>query len=505
VTEPSAISHWPDIDAIERRCQALIRKPPRGLRPDRASAVRRWFEDRTPTSRRDALEAARYIPGGVQHNLAFNRPWALNICGAGPAHLIDVDDNRYIDFLAAGGPTLLGNNYEPVRSRVIELLHEAGPVTGLFHSYEVELARLICDLVPGVDQFRMLGSGTEGVMAAIRAARAFTGASEVIKVGGAYHGWSDQLVYGLRLPGTGALEATGIPPEAYAHTQEVWPNDIDALRELLAANRDRGGTAAVIVEPLGPESATRPVTRDYNERVREACDEFGALLVFDEVVTGFRVGLGGAQSYLGVRPDLTVFGKAVAGGYPAAGGVGGRADVMAVFAGGLSAVGRRAFVGGTLAANPLSCVAGYVSIRELARTGAPVLAGRAGDRLARGLQRLIAGYDLPYVVYNFGSIVHLHTSGVLHLDLNDPAAFAEIDPRKELLEDMGAAFTAEGVITLAGSRIYTTMAHTDAVIHDALHRFERVFAGVEGVEGYRGLVDDLVRSGELDGAAPIPG
>ena len=154
--------------------------------------------------------------------------------------------------------------------------------------------------------FRMLGSGTEAVMGAIRLARAFTGRKRVIKVGGGYHGWSDQMVYGLRIPGTGRREATGIPRGATKCTNEVFPNEIGSLRRQLWLNRLRGGTAAVIVEPLGPESGTRPVTKDYNKQVREVCNEFGALLIFDEVVSGFRMGMGGAQGYFGVRPDLTV-------------------------------------------------------------------------------------------------------------------------------------------------------------------------------------------------------
>ncbi len=212
----------------------------------------------------------------------------------------------------------------------------------------------------------MLGSGTESVMAAIRAARAFTGKKWVVKVGGAYHGWSDQMVYGLHVPGTWRFEAKGIPFGATALTREVFPNDLRALRRKLIENRALGGTAAVIVEPLGPESGTRPVPFGFNAAVRELCDEFGALLIFDEVVTGFRLGLGGAQGYFGVRPDLTVFGKCITGGYPMAGGVGGRRDVMERFASGIGGKsGERAYVGGTLSANPLSCAAGYFAITEM--------------------------------------------------------------------------------------------------------------------------------------------
>jgi glutamate-1-semialdehyde aminotransferase len=330
----------------------------------------------------------------------------------------------------------------------------------------------------------MLGSGSEAAMAAIRAARNFTGKDEIIKVGGAYHGWSDQLVFGTRIPGTGTYEAAGIPEGCLRHTQEFFPNDIDGeqgLRALLEENESQGGTAAVILEPIGPESGTRPVRRDFNGRVRDLCDEFGALLIFDEVVTAFRLGLGGAQGYFGVKPDLTVFGKCVAGGFPAAGGVGGRADVMSTFSAGIGSGGQRTLVGGTLSANPLSSAAGYYALLEMERTNAPVLAGRAGDELCRGLQTIIDDLDLPFFVYNHGSIIHLETHGVLLLDVTDPDFFAKVAQRKEIAEEMGAAYTAEGIITLAGSRLYSSMADTDDVVAEALEGFARALGNVEGV------------------------
>jgi glutamate-1-semialdehyde aminotransferase len=477
-----AISEWPDSDAIYARLKALTRQRQRPLRRERMAEVLRYFETKCAASRALTDEAKRYIPGGVQHNLAFNYPFPIAIERAEGAHLWDADGNRYIDFLQAGGPTVLGSNYAPVREQVIELLQRCGPVTGLFHEYELKLARLVNRFMPNVEMFRMLGSGTEGVMAAIRAARAYTGKKRVIKVGGAYHGWSDQMVYSLHIPGTRRLEATGIPRGATGATQEYYPNDLDALRRRLQRNRLRGGTAAVIVEPVGPESGTRPVPFDFNRRVRELCDEFGALLIFDEVVTGFRLGLGGAQGYFGVRPDLTVFGKCITGGYPMAGGVGGRREVMQHFAAGIGGAGERAYVGGTLSANPLSCAAGYHALLEMERTGAPVIAGRAGDRLTAGLNQIIARHNLPFVAYNQGSIVHLETSGVMLLDFRNPLKLLrELKPRKHMMEEMGAAYMAQGLITLAGSRMYTSMADTDAVIDDALDRFEYVLTGVEGV------------------------
>ncbi len=477
---PSAISAWPDVDTLYPRFAELVNQPMRPIRPTAMADVMGYFEQRCQASRRLAEQAKAVIPGGVQHNLSFNYPFALAFSTANGAHLRDVDGNRYIDFLQAGGPTLLGSNYAPVRQKVHELIDECGPVTGLLHEYEVKLAELVCRHMPAVEMLRLLGSGTEAVMGAVRLARTYTGHKWIIKVGGAYHGWSDQLVYGMRLPKTGRMEATGIPGGATAYTQECLPNDLDELRRKLRWNRLRGGTAAVLVEPLGPESGTRPVHRDYNAQVRRLCDEFGALLVFDEVVTGFRVGLGGAQAFFGVRPDITVLGKCLTGGYPMAGAIGGRREVMMSLVGGLGTTSRRAFVGGTLSANPLSCVAGYHAIVEMERTQAAQKAGRAGDRLRAGLDEIIQRRRLPYVTYNMGSIVHLQTSGVLLMDTSSLwklfRAKDEAKRRKHMMEEMGAAYTAHGLITLAGSRIYTSLADTDDVIDDALNRFDDVFA-----------------------------
>ena len=476
-TQQYAISEYPDVDDIYRRLDALIAQPMRPVRRDKLQEVLNYFDTKCSRSKELTDEARKLIPGGVQHNLAFNYPFPIAIEKADGAYLWDADGNRYIDFLQAGGPTVLGSNYAPVRDRVIEMLQTCGPVTGLFHEYELKLAQLINRFMPSVEMFRMLGSGTESVMAAIRAARTFTKKKKVIKVGGAYHGWSDSLVYGLHVPGTGRLEAKGIPRGATANTQEFFPNSLGALTRKLILNRLRGGTAAVIVEPVGPESGTRPVPRDFNQKVSELCNEFGALLIFDEVVTGFRLGMGGAQGYFGVKPDLTVFGKCVTGGYPMAGGVGGRADVIMRLAAGIGGVGERAYVGGTLSANPLSCVAGYYALLEMERTNAPVIAGRAGDRLTKGLQAIIEKHGLPFVAFNQGSICHLETSGVMLLDFRHPLRLAkELKPRKHMLEEMGAAYMANGLITLAGSRMYTSMADTDEVIDDALGRFETVLS-----------------------------
>nr|WP_225737319.1 aminotransferase class III-fold pyridoxal phosphate-dependent enzyme [Dyella acidiphila] len=478
----SAVSQWPDTDALYRRFDALVKQPMRPLKRDAMQRVLAHFEQRCQGSKRLAEQAAQVIPGGVQHNLAFNYPFPLAIAQVDGAHMTDVDGNRYTDFLQAGGPTLLGSNHPVVREQVRALLEHCGPVTGLLHEYEVKLAELVCDAMPGVDMLRMMGSGTEAVMGAIRLARAYTGKRRVIKIGGGYHGWSDQMVYGMRLPNTGRMEAIGIPRGATAGTQESLPNDLAAIRRKLQWNRLRGGTAAIIVEPFGPESGTRPVTRDFNAQLRKLCDEFNTLLIFDEVVTGFRAGMGGAQAYFNVQPDLTILGKCLTGGYPMAGAIGGKRDIMMMLVGGIGTTAKRAFVGGTLTANPLSCAAGYFALQEMQRTDAAAKAGRAGDRLRQGLEQIIERLGLPYVAYNMGSIVHLQTSGVMLLDTSSllklVRARHEAKQRKHMMEEMGAAYAAHGLITLAGSRIYTSMADTDEVIDDALNRFEDVLKQV---------------------------
>jgi len=479
-----AISYWPDAELLTSKGRRLVEQPVRPVRRDRMEKVLAYFQNRCKGSLVSTARAAKLIPGGVQHNLAFNYPFPLSIARAEGAYLWDVDENRYTDFLQAGGPTVLGSRYLPLLEKITPLLYTCGPATGLFHEYEYLLAELIHRHMPAVEMFRMLGSGTEACMAAIRAARNFTGKSNVIKVGGAYHGWSDQLVLGTRIPGSGRFEAAGIPESTTAHSQEFYPNDIDSekgLRALLEKNRFMGGTAAVILEPFGPESGTRPVQRNFNERVRDLCDEFGALLIFDEVVTAFRVGLSGAQGYFEITPDLTVFGKCVAGGFPGAGAIGGRADVMSTFAAGIGGGQQKTLVGGTLSASPLSAAAGYFAISEMERTNAPVLAGRAADRLCAGLQTIIDDLRLPFYVYNYGSILHLQTHGVLLVDIDHPAFFDEIGMRKKMAEEIGAAYTAAGLITLAGSRIYTSMADDDEVISQALAAFRLVLESVEGV------------------------
>ena len=491
------ISRWDDPKEIHAKLKELTDQPIWEVDDEYYNGEVLPYYDRCVKSKAIYEEAKNYIPGGVQHNLAFNKPFPMCMEKAEGAYMYDKDGNKYIDFLQAGGPTILGSNYKPVQDAAIELIQTCGPTTGLLHEAELLIAKEIHKHMPNVEMFRMLGSGTEAVMASLRIARIATGKKRIIKIGGAYHGWSDQMVYGLKIPGSRALlESHGIPKGAYRLTDEVRPNDLNMLEAMLKRNQLKGGTAGVLIEPVGPESGTRPVAKEYNKEVRKLCTKYGALMIFDEVVTGFRVGLGGAQGYFDVDPDLTIFGKIVAGGYPAAGGVGGKKEYAQLMAAGLATGKHRAYVGGTLAANPLSSLAGYTAIKEIEKTNACVVAGQMGDRLCDGLKELIDRYGLPFVAYNQGSIVHLECTGAMSFDFSSMSFMKSATGllkhkdmmyvRKDSMERMGAAYMANGIITLAGSRLYTSLADTPEIIDDALDRFENVFKHVKKTD--KGLI-----------------
>ena len=381
--------HYLDADEITKKLDALIRQPIYTIRKkDLEEYEQNYFYAKCLKSKEMIEKAKNVIPGGVQHNLAFNYPFPIVVTKASGCKLTDIDGNEYYDLLQAGGPTVLASNPPAVREQVIDLLNTCGPSTGLFHEFEYKLAKKISDCVPSVEMFRMLGSGSEACMCAARIARLKTGHKNILKMGGAYHGWSDQMAYGIRIPGTRGLQSRGVPNFVFKHTDEFFPNDIEDLERKLKLHQLDGGTAAVFIEPVGPESGTRPVSREFIRESERLAHKYGALLVFDEVVTGFRIGIHGAQGF-GVDPDLTIFGKVIAGGYPGAGGVGGHRDCMAYLGAGLDSSGKKvhkALCGGTMAATPISCCAGYYTICEIERTNACEKAGRMGDRLTKGLQ-----------------------------------------------------------------------------------------------------------------------
>lgn len=482
-----AISKYNDAAAVTKQLDELIKKPIYTIKPDVLKQYEEnYYGGKCKKSKEMIDEARAIIPGGVQHNLAFNYPFPLVFTKAQGMMLTDIDGNEYFDFLQAGGPTVLGSNPPEVREQVIDLLNTCGPSTGLFHEFEYKLAKKISDSIETVQMFRMLGSGTEACMAAVRVARLATKNKNIVKMGGAYHGWSDQLGYGIRIPGSKFTQANGVPLYIFKHTQEFFPNDLDSLERVLRANQFRGGTAAVFIEPVGPESGTRPLDFDFNRGVERLCRKYGSLLVFDEVVTGFRIGMAGAQGYFGVSPDLTIFGKVIAGGYPGAGGLGGKKEYMKYLGAGLdgSTKVKKALIGGTMAATPISCVAGYYTLEQIDKTDACRKAGEMGDRLTAGLQQLIKKHGLPFVAFNQGSICHLETVGTMHFAIDwskpwgIPKVLSATSERKKEMEHMGAAYMAEGLVTLAGSRLYTSAAYTPETIDEALNRFDRVFEHV---------------------------
>ena len=481
-----AIDEYLDAAKVTKDLDELIKKPIYSISPEKLKEYEtEYFDNKCAKSKAMITEAKEVIPGGVQHNLAFNHPFPIVIEKAEGAKLYDIDGNWYYDLLQAGGPTIIGSNDPVVRDAVIDLLKTCGPSTGLFHEYEYKLAKKISECVPSVDKFRMLGSGTEACMCALRVARLKTGKKNVLKMGGAYHGWSDQLAYGMRVPGTKGLQSPGVPGFVFKHTDEFFPNDLEDLERKLKRNQANGGTAAVYIEPVGPESGTRPVSKEFVRGCEYLAHKYGALLVCDEVVSGFRIGLSGAQGFYDINPDLTIFGKIIAGGYPGAGGVGGHEDCMAYLGAGLDNSGKKvtkAMCGGTMAATPVSCVAGYTAICEIEKRNACEVAGRMGDRLIKGIKESIAKYDLPFVAFNQGSICHLDTVGTMHfaIDWKKPWTIPDIlnqtDARKKEMQHMGAAYMAEGVVTLAGSRLYTSAAYTEEMIDDVISRFDKVFA-----------------------------
>ena len=306
-------------------------------------------------------EAKRFIPGGVNSPVR-----AFKAVGGTPpfierakgSRVWDVDGNEYIDFVASWGPMILGHAHPQVIEAVKEAA-ERGTSYGAPTALEVEMARMICSALPSMEMVRMVNSGTEAVMSAIRLARAFTGRDKVVKFAGCYHGHADGL---LVRAGSGAT-TLGVPdspgvPEGYASLTLIAPyNDLEALRALMKEHR--GEVACVVVEPVAGNMGVVPPEEGFLEGLRKICDEEGCLLIFDEVITGFRIGWSGAQGLYGVRPDLTCLGKIIGGGFPV-GAFGGRREVMER----LAPVGD-VYQAGTLSGNPLAMAAGLKTLQIL--------------------------------------------------------------------------------------------------------------------------------------------
>ena len=468
-----------DFSAIHERAHYVLENT-RRLRPEAEKECLAWFDTHCATSKTTIEEAKSAIPGGVQHNLANNYPFALNcVKGEGP-YLYDIDGNKYIDFIGAGGPSILGNNDPEVKQAVIDMLNSTGYLTGLYNEYEYKLAQKVKEFFPSVDKFRMMGSGSEACMAAIRAARSFSGKMNIVKLKGCYHGISDQLIYDIRYCGSKDAFSAGIPQECYKHISAVMVNDLEALEAQFIENEKNGGTACFIMEAMGQDSGVLPTTREYHKGVRELCDKYGVILIFDEVVTAFRLALGGAQEYFDTRADITVFGKIIGGGFASAGGFGGREDIMSVLTAGVAHIaGNKIVVGGTLTANPISCVAGYTTLCKLQREDVPNKLNAAAIEFTRKVTDIANKYDVPAIIASTGSILQIDLTGMKHV-----ATFPDYTPEQqaakrkfasERMTDFAMALAANGILTAGGNKTFLSYPALP-ILDDALKIYDKVFS-----------------------------
>lgn len=341
------------------------------------------------------------IPGGVNSPVRACRSVGtdpLFIRRAQGCRLFDADDNAYIDYIGSWGPMILGHRHPAVIAAILAVL-EQGTSYGAPTELEIELAEMIVEAVPSVEMVRMVNSGTEATMSAIRLARGYTGRDMIVKFDGCYHGHADALlveagsgVATLQIPGS-----SGVPASFVAHTLSLPYNDIDTVQRVMAEQGDR--IACVIVEPVAGNMGLVPPGDQFLQTLRQTTQKWGAVLIFDEVMTGFRVAYGGAQERYGISPDLTCFGKIIGGGLPV-GAYGGRRDIMAQVAP-LGSV----YQAGTLSGNPLAMAAGIATLKELKAPGFyEKLSGRAQTLIA-GLQSRAEKARIPVVCAAVGAML----------------------------------------------------------------------------------------------------
>jgi glutamate-1-semialdehyde 2,1-aminomutase len=353
-------------------------------------------------SRQLQLRAERFLPGGVDSPVRAFRavggdpPFVTHADGA---YLYDADGNRYLDFFGSWGPMILGHAFPPV-VQAIQQAAARGASFGASTAAEADLAELVTRCFPSVEKLRFVSSGTEACMSAIRLARGFTGRNFVVKFEGCYHGHSDAMLVkaGSGVATLGIPGSAGVPPETAMHTLALPYNDLDAVREVFTKWPDE--IACVIVEPVVGNAGTIPPAPGYLQGLREITAEFGALLILDEVMTGFRLSLGGAQQVYGVTPDLTTLGKIIGGGLPC-GAFGGRADVMEF----LAPLGP-VYQAGTLSGNPLAMAAGIATLGHLIAHEEDVYLTLEATttRIAEGVGRVAHEAGIPLTTNRVGSM-----------------------------------------------------------------------------------------------------
>jgi glutamate-1-semialdehyde 2,1-aminomutase len=358
----------------------------------------------TPGSALLAAKARALMPSGITHDSRHFDPHPLYVARAqGPAKW-DVDGNRYVDYYGGHGALLLGHNHPKVLAAVHVQL-DRGTHFGACHELEVRWAELICRMVPSAERVRFTASGTEATLMALRLARAFTGRRKLVRVRGHFHGWHDHMTGATQVdgsPGSGVLG--GIADAVLL----VDPNDTDGVTQLFDQHRD---IAAVIVEPTGAYFGRMPINSGFVATLRELTRAGGALLIFDEVVTGFRVAPGGAQQALGITPDLTALAKILAGGLPG-GAVAGRKDVLDLldFAAAKAAGREKIQHPGTFNANPLSAAAGVAALEIIAGTDACARANATGAALRSQMNEVLREEKMKWAVYGDYSGFHIYTN-----------------------------------------------------------------------------------------------
>ena len=347
-----------------------------------------------------AKRARKVMVGGVNSPVrAFKAVGGdpLFFTRAEGARMWDADDNTYIDYVGSWGPMLLGHTHPAVLTRV-EDAARMGFSFGACSEWEVLLAELVTERMPSIERIRMVNSGTEATMSALRAARGFTGKSRIVKFEGCYHGHGDGLLVKAGSGATtfGVPDSAGVPADVARATLTAHFNDLDSVREVVAG----GDVAAVILEPVAGNMGVVPPAEGFLEGLRELCTEAGVVLIFDEVMTGFRVARGGAQARYGITPDLTCLGKVIGGGFPV-GGYGGRAEIMDC----VSPVGP-VYQAGTLSGNPVAMAAGLATLEQCGEEVYRVAEERSAA-LEAGLRKAAAETGLDAGINRVGSMMTL--------------------------------------------------------------------------------------------------
>ncbi len=464
-----------DFEEITRRRRELISGPIFSIPDDEMEKIRKRLEKSTPKSKKLYAAARECIPGGVQHMLSVRDPYPLTIKKSLGSRMWDVDENEYIDFLMMAGPIVLGHNYPPLIEKILQVLQEEGIGSGWTSEWEIRASELIVRHMKNVDLVRFFQSGTEANIAAVRLARAYTEKKKIIRVGGSYHGWHDEMVYDMQIPHSGTFQAHGVPEEHYSNVLSIGPNDINALEQAFEeGERNGGGVAGIVLEPAGGESGGITVDPSFQMRCRELCDHYKSLLIFDEVVTGFRWALGGAQEFYGIDADITIMGKVLTHGFPSSGAVGGKKEIMNCFAG-LNTKKPKIFVAGTMAGNAISTAASYWAIRFIEETDAINKATAIASKLTEGFNALADRLGFPFFAYHTASLVHFETNTPISVDIREEGKLLEALNRKKAIDDFAAAMLAEGIITKYGARAFTCLAHSDDDIAKLLAAFEKIF------------------------------